>query len=98
MLVPNTISTSDDVRRVSYVEQELISHPEHPSSPPGFSRVNVARSLVFCVVFYRLLFVLFGIPSLIHVLIAVNVIRTYMYIIISLCNYSVIVVDLELYF
>jgi hypothetical protein len=52
MLVPNTISTSDDVWRVSYVEQGLISHPEHPSSLPGFSRVNVARSLVFCVMFY----------------------------------------------
>ena len=38
-------------RRVSHVEQEL-------SSPPGFSRVRVVQSSVFCVVFCRSLFVL----------------------------------------
>jgi len=31
--------------------------PEHLSSPPVFSRVRVARSLVFSVVFFRSLFV-----------------------------------------
>jgi hypothetical protein len=41
------------------VEQELPTLPDHPSSPPVFSRVRVARSLVFCVVFCRSLFVLF---------------------------------------
>ena len=76
-LVSNTISTSDDVRRASYVEQELLTLPEHLSSHPGYSRVHGARSLVFCVVFYRSLFVLFGISSLIPVLIAVNAIRIY---------------------
>ena len=38
-------------RRVSHVEQELLSLPEHPSSPPVFSGVRVALSLVFCVMF-----------------------------------------------
>ena len=31
--------------------QELLTLPEHPSSPPVVSRVLVAQSLVFCVVF-----------------------------------------------
>jgi len=33
--------------------------PEHLSSPPVFSGIRVARSSVFCVVFWRSLFVLF---------------------------------------
>jgi len=33
------------------VKQELPTLPEHLSSPPVFSEVRVARSLVFCVVF-----------------------------------------------
>ena len=45
-------------RRVPLVEQGLLTLPEHMSSPPFFSGVHVARSLVFCVVFYRSLFVL----------------------------------------
>ena len=45
-------------RRVSLVEQELLSLPEHLSSPSVFSRVRVTRSLVLWVVFCRLLFVL----------------------------------------
>ena len=32
-------------------EQELPTLPEHPSSPPVFSRVFVIRSLVLCVCF-----------------------------------------------
>jgi hypothetical protein len=36
-------------RRVPLVEQELITLPEHLSSPPVFSRVRVTRSLVLCV-------------------------------------------------
>jgi hypothetical protein len=35
------------------VEQELLTFPGHMSSPPVFSRVSVARSLVFCVMFCR---------------------------------------------
>ena len=35
------------------VEQELLTLPEHLSSPPVFSGVRVTRSLVFCVVFCR---------------------------------------------
>jgi len=40
------------------VEQELITLPENLSSSSVFSGVRVARSLVFCVVIGRLLFVL----------------------------------------
>jgi hypothetical protein len=38
-------------RRVSLVEQELPTLPEHPSSLPVFSGVRVTRSLVWCVCF-----------------------------------------------
>ena len=34
------------LRRVPLVEQELLTPPEHPSSPPVFSGVRVTRSLV----------------------------------------------------
>ena len=40
------------------VEQELLSLPEGMSSASVFSEVRVARSLIFCVVFCRSLFVL----------------------------------------
>jgi hypothetical protein len=36
-------------RRVSLVEQELLTLPEHLSSPPVFSGVRVTRSLILCV-------------------------------------------------
>jgi hypothetical protein len=39
------------IRRVSLVEQELLSLSEHRSSPPGFSRIHVTRSLVLYVCF-----------------------------------------------
>ena len=45
-------------RRMPLVEQKLLTLPEHLSSPPVLSRVHVARSLVFCVVFCRSFFVL----------------------------------------
>ena len=38
-------------RRVPLVEQELITLPEHLSSPPAFSGVRVTRSLVLYVCF-----------------------------------------------
>ena len=38
-------------RRVSLVEQELLTISEHLSSPPVFSGVRVTRSLVLCVCF-----------------------------------------------
>ena len=38
-------------RRVPLVEQELLTFPEHLSSPPVFSGVRVTRSLVLCVCF-----------------------------------------------
>jgi len=45
-------------RRVSLVVQELLTLPEHLSSPPAFGGVRVTRSLVFCVMFGRSLFFL----------------------------------------
>ena len=38
-------------RRVPLVVQELLTLPEHLSSPPVFSGVRVTRSLVLCVCF-----------------------------------------------
>jgi hypothetical protein len=38
-------------RRVSLVEQELLTRPEHLSSTPVFSGVRVNRSLIFYVFF-----------------------------------------------
>jgi hypothetical protein len=46
------------LRRVSLVEQELLTLMEHISSPPVFNGVRVDRSLVLCVVFCRSLFVI----------------------------------------
>ena len=51
-------------RRVSHRKQELLILPEHLSSSPMFSGVRVARSLVFCALFCRSLFVLFFFRSL----------------------------------
>jgi hypothetical protein len=45
--------TKFDSRRVSLVEQELLTLPEYPSSPSVFSGVRVTRSLVLCVMFCR---------------------------------------------
>ena len=45
-------------RRVSHVEQERLTLPEQTSSPMVVSVVRGARTLVFCVIICRLLFVL----------------------------------------
>ena len=45
-------------RQESIVEQELLTRPEHMSSPPVFGGVSVTRSLVLYVLFCRSLFVL----------------------------------------
>ena len=50
------------------MEQELPTLPEHLISPPVFSVVCVAQSLVFCVVFCRSLFVLFLLAIVLWVL------------------------------
>ena len=39
------------IRRVSLVEQELLTPPEHMSSSPVFSGVRVTRSIVLCICF-----------------------------------------------
>ena len=44
---------------VSRVKQDQLTFPEHLSSPPIFSGIRVARSLVFCVMFCRSLLLLF---------------------------------------
>jgi hypothetical protein len=44
-------STERVTRPVSLVEQEMLTLPEHMSSPPVFSGIRVAQSLVYCVVF-----------------------------------------------
>ena len=45
------IETTRLTRRVSLVEQELLTIPEHMSSPPVFSGVRVTRSLILYVCF-----------------------------------------------
>jgi hypothetical protein len=45
--------------RVPLVEQELLTLPEHLSSPPVVCGVRVAHSFVFCIVFCRSLLSLF---------------------------------------
>ena len=40
------------------MEQDLLTHPEHPSSLPFANRTRVVRSFAFCIVFCRSLFVL----------------------------------------
>ena len=50
------------------VEQELLTFPRVSKFTPVFSGVHVAQSLVFCVVFCRLLFVLFVLFLLVFLL------------------------------
>jgi hypothetical protein len=52
----------------SKVVQELRTLPEHMSSSPVFSGIRVTRSLVFCVMMNRSLFVLFVLYLLVIVL------------------------------
>ena len=56
------------IRRVSLVEQKLPTIPEHLCSPLVFSEFRVARSLFFCVLFCRSLFVLFPLVIMLSVL------------------------------
>jgi hypothetical protein len=57
-------------RRVPLVEQELLTLPEHLSSPPVFTRVRVTRSLALCIMFCRSLFVLFLLTIVLSVLLS----------------------------
>ena len=47
-------------RRVPRIEQELLTLPEHMSSPPLFSEFHIPRSLVFCVECKSLFVLFFG--------------------------------------
>ena len=60
-------------RRVSHLQQELLTLPVQPSPSPVFSWVRVTRSLVFCVVFCRSLFVLFLLAVVLSVLLRFSV-------------------------
>ena len=55
-------------RWVSLVEQELLTLPEHMSSPLVFNGVRVTRSLVLCVCFVNRPFVLFLLAIVLFVL------------------------------
>ena len=57
-------------RRLSLDEQELLTLPEHLSSPPVISGVRVTRSLVLCVCFEIVVcpFVLFILATVLSVL------------------------------
>jgi len=57
----------DSIRRVSLVVHVLLTRPEHLSSP-SFSWVRVVRSLVFCVMFCRSLFVIFLLTNVLSLL------------------------------
>jgi hypothetical protein len=59
-------------RRVSLVEQELVTLPEYPSSPLVFSGVRVSRSLVLCVCFVDRCLFFFDILILITLLVSSN--------------------------
>ena len=49
-----------DLYECQLVEQELLTLPDHLSSPPVFSEVLVTRSLVYMCMLCRSLFVLFS--------------------------------------
>jgi hypothetical protein len=57
-----------ETREVSLVEQELLTLPENATSPPVFSGVRVTRYLIFCVVFYRSLFALCRLATVLSLL------------------------------
>ena len=59
-------------RRVSLVEQELPTIPEHLSSLPVFSGVRVTRFLVICVMCCRSLFVLFPLATVFSVFLPIT--------------------------
>jgi hypothetical protein len=53
---------------VSHVDEDMHTYPEHLSSPQVLRGVRVARSLVFCVMFFGSLFVLFHLTMVLSVL------------------------------
>jgi hypothetical protein len=53
---------------VSHVDEDMHTYPVHLSSPQVLRGVRVARSLVFCVMFFGSLFVLFHLAMVLSVL------------------------------
>jgi hypothetical protein len=74
-MVPTGISAEDTSWSfphswwVPLMEQELPTLPEHLNSLPVFSGVCVTQSLVLCVMFCRLLFVLFLLAIVLTILV-----------------------------
>jgi len=64
----NNVSVTIETRWVPPAEQELPTVPEHPRSYLVFSRVRVAQSLVFFVVFCISMFVLFHLANTLSVI------------------------------
>ena len=56
------------VKKYYIINMFLEYPPEHPSSSPVFSRVCVARALIFCVLYCKSLFVLFPLIFVLSVL------------------------------
>ena len=56
--------------------QELLTIPEHMSSPPIFCEIRVARSSVFCVVFCGSLFFLLSLVAILSVLVGLYTISS----------------------
>ena len=50
--------------KITIVEQELLTLPEHLSSPPVFNGVCVTPSLVLCIMFCRLLAIVLSVLQL----------------------------------
>ena len=69
---PYRICTWWSLFRVSLVERELLTLPEHLSSPPVFSGVRVTRSLVLYVCFVARCLFFFDIQILIIPLVSSN--------------------------
>ena len=54
------------IERIKSVQQyHILTLPQHLNSLPVFNGIRVARSLVFCVAFYRLLFVILSVFPLV---------------------------------
>ena len=60
------IQHNQTTRQVTLVEQKLLTFPMHMSASPAFSGVRIALSFVFCIMFWKSLFVLFFSFSLGH--------------------------------
>jgi len=70
------INKEKSMRSICNRLEELLSLPEHMNSHPVFSGVCVARSLVFCAMLCRSLFVLFHLAIVLYVLLRFTLLIT----------------------